>query len=77
MELTSTIFLFALFQTYNTDKQVGDSAATATAFNCGVKAKYGTVGVDQFVYRKNCTNNMEHAVPSYIYYAMEEGLSFT
>ena len=62
-----------IFQTYNTDKQVGDSAATATAFNCGVKAKYGTVGVDQFVYRKNCTNNMDHSVRSFISHAMEAG----
>ena len=62
-----------IFQTYNTDKQVGDSAATATAFACGVKAKYGTVGVNQHVHRQNCTNNEENAAPSYITYAMEAG----
>lgn len=34
-------------KTYNTDKQVPDSAATATAMFTGVKTKYETVGMDE------------------------------
>ncbi|XP_059488000.1 alkaline phosphatase 4-like isoform X2 [Neocloeon triangulifer] len=35
-----------LIKTYNTDKQVPDSAGTATALFCGVKTNYYTAGVD-------------------------------
>jgi len=63
----------ALSKTYNTDAQVPDSAATATAYICGVKAKLGTLGVNQHVYRKNCTNNMDNAVTSYLHHAIDAG----
>lgn len=33
-------------QTYNTDKQVPDSAGTATALFSAVKTKYGVIGLD-------------------------------
>lgn len=33
-------------QTYNVNKQVPDSAGTATAMFCGVKTNYYTAGVD-------------------------------
>ena len=33
----------ALCKTYNTDQQVPDSAGTATAFLCGVKARRGNL----------------------------------
>lgn len=36
-------------QTYNADYQVPDSAGTATAYLCGVKANMGTLGVDERV----------------------------
>uniref|UniRef100_A0A1I8JMY6 alkaline phosphatase n=1 Tax=Macrostomum lignano TaxID=282301 RepID=A0A1I8JMY6_9PLAT len=36
-----------LSKTYNTDMQTPDSAGTATAFLCGVKAKSGTMGVNE------------------------------
>lgn len=42
-------------QTYNADLQVPDSAGTATAYQCGVKANYGTLGIDQRVPRYNCS----------------------
>lgn len=35
-----------LAKTYNVDKQVPDSAGTATAMFCGVKTLYGVVGLD-------------------------------
>lgn len=43
-----------MFQTYCVDKQVADSACTATAYLCGVKANYETVGVTATVKRKDC-----------------------
>ncbi|XP_076446848.1 alkaline phosphatase-like [Babylonia areolata] len=46
----------ALSKTYNVDKQTSDSAGTATAFLCGVKTNYGTLGVDSRVARANCTH---------------------
>ncbi len=42
------------FQTYNVDHQVADSAATATAYLCGIKANYGTIGVNAYVKRGKC-----------------------
>lgn len=33
-------------QTYNVDKQVADSAGSATAYLTGVKGRYGTLGLD-------------------------------
>ncbi|KAG7253869.1 hypothetical protein CRUP_033938, partial [Coryphaenoides rupestris] len=35
----------ALSKTYSVDKQVADSASTATAYHCGVKANAKTVGL--------------------------------
>ncbi|KAL8583356.1 hypothetical protein ACOMHN_035338 [Nucella lapillus] len=46
----------ALSKTYNVDKQTADSAGTATAFLCGVKANHGTLGVDSRVTRADCSN---------------------
>ena len=43
-------------QTYNVDRQTPDSAGTATAFLCGVKGNYGTVGVDSRVAREDCSS---------------------
>uniref|UniRef100_A0A8C4KSY4 Alkaline phosphatase n=1 Tax=Dromaius novaehollandiae TaxID=8790 RepID=A0A8C4KSY4_DRONO len=40
--------------TYNTNAQVPDSAGTATAYLCGVKANEGTVGVSAGVTRDQC-----------------------
>ncbi|XP_050431793.1 membrane-bound alkaline phosphatase-like [Adelges cooleyi] len=41
-------------KTYCVDKQVPDSACTATAYLCGVKANRGTIGVTSKVLRKDC-----------------------
>ncbi|KAK7500573.1 hypothetical protein BaRGS_00008148, partial [Batillaria attramentaria] len=45
----------ALSKTYNTDRQTPDSAGTATAFLAGVKANYGTLGVDARVKQSDCS----------------------
>ncbi|KAL7646424.1 UNVERIFIED_CONTAM: hypothetical protein RMT77_003337 [Armadillidium vulgare] len=42
-------------KTYTTDSQVADSAASATAYLCGVKGNLGTIGVDVNVPKENCT----------------------
>uniref|UniRef100_A0A8C4KNL8 Alkaline phosphatase n=1 Tax=Dromaius novaehollandiae TaxID=8790 RepID=A0A8C4KNL8_DRONO len=45
---------YAHVRTYNTNAQVPDSAGTATAYLCGVKANEGTVGVSAGVTRDQC-----------------------
>lgn len=45
----------AMLKTYTTDSQVADSAASATAYLCGVKGNLGTIGVDVNVQKENCT----------------------
>lgn len=42
------------FQTYCVDRQVADSASTATAYLCGVKANYATIGVTAKVLVDDC-----------------------
>nr|XP_053635487.1 alkaline phosphatase-like [Cherax quadricarinatus] len=62
-------------QTYNVDKQVPDSAATATAFLCGVKGNFYTLGVDQSVTKGNCSasKNPAFRVTSILHWAQEAG----
>lgn len=43
-----------LSKTYAVDRQVSDSANTATAYLCGVKANYGTIGVGPEVLYGDC-----------------------
>lgn len=45
---------FGLSKTFCVDKQVPDSAATATAYLTGVKANYGTIGVNAQVPKYDC-----------------------
>jgi len=45
-----------VFQTYNVDFQVPDSAGTATAFLSGIKTNAGVVGVNEHVRRGNCSD---------------------
>ncbi|KAG5886731.1 hypothetical protein JTB14_027153 [Gonioctena quinquepunctata] len=53
-------------KTYCVDHQTADSACSATAYLCGVKANLGTIGVTAAVNLKNCTamNNVENKVDS-------------
>lgn len=46
-------------QTYDTDKQVADSASTATAVFSGVKTNYGVSGVDARVERGDCEASLD------------------
>uniref|UniRef100_A0A1I8IAQ4 alkaline phosphatase n=1 Tax=Macrostomum lignano TaxID=282301 RepID=A0A1I8IAQ4_9PLAT len=65
-----------LSKTYNTDMQTPDSAGTATAFLCGVKAKSGTMGVNEQVISRNCTSQLkERSVMSFLNEAQQLGKS--
>lgn len=50
-----------------------DSAGTATAFSCGEKARYGTLGVNQYVKRGDCAAVEANQVQSMIHIAIDEG----
>ncbi|KAK7082385.1 hypothetical protein SK128_001271 [Halocaridina rubra] len=49
---------FALSKPYTTNTQVADSASSATAYLCGVKANRRTLGVDSNVLIGNCSTQM-------------------
>ncbi|XP_010183946.1 PREDICTED: alkaline phosphatase, tissue-nonspecific isozyme [Mesitornis unicolor] len=63
----------ALAKTYNTNAQVPDSAGTATAYLCGVKANEGTVGVSAGVTRDRCNTTKGQEVTSILRWAKDEG----
>ncbi|XP_051549607.1 intestinal-type alkaline phosphatase [Myxocyprinus asiaticus] len=65
----------ALSKTYNVDKQMPDSAATATAYLCGVKANYGTLGLSAAARRKNCSTTKGNEVKSVLHQAKMAGKS--
>lgn len=62
-------------QTYCVDKQVADSACSATAYLGGVKANFGTLGVSAAVQRTNCTsvNDPNNRVHSILKWAQDAG----
>ncbi|NXL10294.1 PPBT protein, partial [Mesembrinibis cayennensis] len=63
----------ALAKTYNTNAQVPDSAGTATAYLCGVKANEGTVGVSAGVTRDRCNTTKGQEVTSILRWAKDGG----
>ncbi|KAK2835400.1 hypothetical protein Q5P01_015884 [Channa striata] len=65
----------ALSKTYNVDQQMPDSAGTATAYLCGVKANYGTLGVTAATPRKNCSASRGNEVNSVLHRAKMAGKS--
>ncbi|NWI21365.1 PPBT protein, partial [Crypturellus soui] len=65
----------ALSKTYNTNAQVPDSAGTATAYLCGVKANEGTVGVSAGVTRDQCNTTRGREVTSILRWAKDDGES--
>ncbi|XP_005176706.3 membrane-bound alkaline phosphatase [Musca domestica] len=66
-----------LSKTYSVDKITPDSATTATAYLCGVKANYGTIGVNAHVNRDNCEamRDSSNHVYSIAKWAMDAGKS--
>ncbi|KAI4828871.1 hypothetical protein KUCAC02_022943 [Chaenocephalus aceratus] len=65
----------ALSKTYNVDQQMPDSAGTATAYLCGVKANYGTLGVTAATPRYNCNATYGNEVTSILHRAKKAGKS--
>ncbi|XP_075881135.1 alkaline phosphatase, tissue-nonspecific isozyme [Nelusetta ayraudi] len=65
----------SLAKTYNTNAQVADSAGTATAFLCGVKANEGTVGVTAAAVRAQCNTTKGNEVTSILKWAKDAGKS--
>uniref|UniRef100_UPI0037E83F7C intestinal-type alkaline phosphatase n=1 Tax=Semicossyphus pulcher TaxID=241346 RepID=UPI0037E83F7C len=65
----------ALSKTYNVDQQMPDSAGTATAYLCGVKANYGTLGVTAATPRYNCSATYGNEVKSILHRAKQAGKS--
>ncbi|XP_076654849.1 alkaline phosphatase isoform X2 [Halictus rubicundus] len=66
-----------LLKTYNTNKQVPDSASTATAMFCGVKTNYEVIGVNANVPLGDCAAslNTSHHLESIISWAQKAGKS--
>uniref|UniRef100_W5MBG9 alkaline phosphatase n=1 Tax=Lepisosteus oculatus TaxID=7918 RepID=W5MBG9_LEPOC len=61
--------------TYNVDHQAPDSAGTATAYLCGVKANYGTVGLSAAARRYQCNTTKGNEVTSILHRARKAGKS--
>lgn len=66
-------FYVVSLQTYNTNAQVPDSAGTATAYLCGVKANEGTLGVNAAAVRSQCNTTMGNEVTSILRWAKDAG----
>ncbi|XP_075558622.1 alkaline phosphatase, tissue-nonspecific isozyme-like isoform X2 [Dermacentor variabilis] len=64
----------SLSKTYGLDTQTSDSANSATAYLCGVKANMGTIGVDSSVKSKQCHNNTAAYVDSIMKWAQDAGM---
>ncbi|KAM3955472.1 membrane-bound alkaline phosphatase-like [Aphomia sociella] len=64
-----------LAKTYCVDQQIPDSACTATAYLCGVKNNYGTIGVTGEVQRRDCTASLDESrhVASIAEWALQDG----
>ncbi|GAB1285192.1 Alkaline phosphatase [Apodemus speciosus] len=61
--------------TYNVDRQVPDSAGTATAYLCGVKANYKTIGLSAAARFNECNTTFGNEVFSVMYRAKKAGKS--
>uniref|UniRef100_A0A3B4YAK3 Alkaline phosphatase n=1 Tax=Seriola lalandi dorsalis TaxID=1841481 RepID=A0A3B4YAK3_SERLL len=69
------LIIDCLPNTYNTNAQVPDSAGTATAYLCGVKANEGTVGVSAAAVRSQCNTTEGNEVTSILRWAKDAGKS--
>uniref|UniRef100_A0A671Z3V8 Alkaline phosphatase n=1 Tax=Sparus aurata TaxID=8175 RepID=A0A671Z3V8_SPAAU len=65
----------ALSKTYSVDKQVADSASTATAYHCGVKANAKTVGLSAMAVAYECNTTFGNEVYSVLRRAKAQGKS--
>uniref|UniRef100_A0A8C9P667 Alkaline phosphatase n=1 Tax=Spermophilus dauricus TaxID=99837 RepID=A0A8C9P667_SPEDA len=65
----------ALSKTYSVDRQVPDSASTATAYLCGVKANHKTIGLSAAARFDQCNTTRGNEVISVMYRAKKAGKS--
>ncbi|XP_042144123.1 alkaline phosphatase, tissue-nonspecific isozyme-like, partial [Ixodes scapularis] len=65
----------ALVKTYAVDKQVTDSAASATALFCGAKTKFTMLGVSAMANISECDSLAGHEMDSFIKRAQDKGMS--
>ncbi|CAL8309769.1 unnamed protein product [Lota lota] len=65
----------ALSKTYSVDRQVADSASTATAYHCGVKANAKTVGLSARAVAYECNTTFGNEVYSVLRRAKAQGKS--
>ncbi|KAA0712481.1 Intestinal-type alkaline phosphatase [Triplophysa tibetana] len=65
----------ALSKTYSVDKQVADSASTATAYHCGVKANAKTLGLSAKALAYECNTTFGNEVFSVLHRAKAQGKS--
>ncbi|KAJ6651212.1 hypothetical protein lerEdw1_021190 [Lerista edwardsae] len=65
----------ALSKTYNVDRQVPDSAGTATAYLCGVKGNYKTIGLNAAARFDQCNTTAGNEVRSLLQRAQVAGRS--
>ncbi|XP_056894070.1 alkaline phosphatase, intestinal, tandem duplicate 1 [Takifugu flavidus] len=65
----------ALSKTYSVDKQVADSASTATAYHCGVKANAKTLGLNANAVAYECNTTFGNEVYSVLRRAKAQGKS--
>ncbi|XP_071805867.1 alkaline phosphatase, tissue-nonspecific isozyme-like [Asterias amurensis] len=63
----------ALSKTYNTDRQVPDSAGTATAYLSGVKTKTAVIGLDDSAIKGDCKSSLNANVESVMISAQKSG----
>uniref|UniRef100_A0A8C6Z9N4 Alkaline phosphatase n=1 Tax=Nothoprocta perdicaria TaxID=30464 RepID=A0A8C6Z9N4_NOTPE len=63
----------ALSKTYTVDRQVPDSAGTATAYLCGVKGNYKTIGVSAAARYQQCNTTAGNEVISVLERARKAG----
>lgn len=73
IQFYSILFLFSAPQTYSVDKQVADSASTATAYHCGVKANAKTVGLNANAVPYECNTTFGNEVYSVLQRAKAQG----
>uniref|UniRef100_A0A8C8S272 Alkaline phosphatase n=1 Tax=Pelusios castaneus TaxID=367368 RepID=A0A8C8S272_9SAUR len=65
----------ALSKTYSVDRQVPDSASTATAYLCGVKGNYKTIGLSAAARFSQCSSTWGNEVTSVLQKAQKAGKS--
>ncbi|CAG5134427.1 unnamed protein product, partial [Candidula unifasciata] len=64
-----------LSKTYNTDSQITDSAASATAFLCGIKTNQGLLGLSASAQRGMCNTTQNAHVDSILRWSSTAGKS--